>query len=310
MNIIRWTKMARARNCSKPVIWIWLISALTFYALFLMVTRNSTEWSISNAEQRSRLYHKMEKDLEEHGAAFLKQGETTQSLTLSDLFTLKDGVVTPVLKAANPPVRANVLYLKPEYSVPIAEAVRAVFSPHFDKAIWLQNSSLYHFSMFHASHHITAVPASEAQIEAEANAVRAVSETICPIKISLDRVVLTSTGVLVGCWQVDSGTDPVTIRQKLRNALPHAPAKQLYDAAMLHTSFARLLGHPSSWPEEANRVSELEFLHELVTRLNNKIHGTKATVSELWNVEEYDILALALNGRMKVRKFQLGCSKV
>ncbi|XP_049393566.1 uncharacterized protein LOC125857947 [Solanum stenotomum] len=305
--------MARVRNycsISKPAIWIWLISALTFYLLFLMANRNSTEWSISNAEQRSRLYEKMEKDLEDHGAAFLKQGETTQSLSLSDLFILKDGVVTPVLKAANPPVRANVLYLNPEYSVPIADAVRSIFSPHFDKAIWFQNSSLYHFSMFHGSHHITAVPASESEIEAEANAVRAVSESICPLKITLDRVVLTSTGVLVGCWQVDSGSDPVTIRQKLRNALPHAPVKQLYDAVMLHTSFARLLGHPSSWPEEANKVSELQFLHELVSRLNNKISGTKATVGELWYVEEYDILALALDGRMKLRKFQLGCSKV
>lgn len=275
-----------------------------------MANRNSTEWSISNAEQRSRLYEKMEKDLEDHGAAFLKQGETTQSLSLSDLFILKDGVVTPVLKAANPPVRANVLYLNPEYSVPIADAVRSIFSPHFDKAIWFQNSSLYHFSMFHSSHHITAVPASESEIEAEASAVRAVSESICPLKITLDRVVLTSTGVLVGCWQVASGSDPVTIRQKLRNALPHAPVKQLYDAVMLHTSFARLLGHPSSWPEEANKVSELQFLHELVSRLNNKIRGTKATVGELWYVEEYDILALALDGRMKLRKFQLGCSKV
>ncbi|KAL3374965.1 hypothetical protein AABB24_006454 [Solanum stoloniferum] len=305
--------MARVRNCcsiSKPAIWIWLISALTFYLLFLMANRNSTEWSISNVEQRSRLYEKMEKDLEDHGAAFLKQGETTQSLSLSDLFILKDGVVTPVLKAANPPVRANVLYLNPEYSVSIADAVRSIFSPHFDKAIWFQNSSLYHFSMFHGSHHITAVPASESEIEAEANAVRAVSESICPLKITLDRVVLTSTGVLVGCWQVDSGSDPVTIRQKLRNALPHAPVKQLYDAVMLHTSFARLLGHPSSWPEEANKVSELQFLHELVSRLNNKIRGTKATVSELWYVEEYDILALELDGRMKLRKFQLGCSKV
>ncbi|CAN4086361.1 unnamed protein product [Withania somnifera] len=269
-----------------------------------------TEWSISNAEQRSRLYEKMEKDLEDHGASFLKQGKTTQSLSLSDLFNLKNGVVTPVLKAANPPVRANVLYLNPEYSVPIAEAVRSLFSPHFNKAIWFQNSSLYHFSMFHASHHITAVPASESEIEAEANVVRAVSESICPLKIALDRVVLTSTGVLVGCWQVDSGTDPVTIRQKLRNALPHAPAKQLYDAVMLHTSFARLLGHPSNFPEEANKVSELQFLHELVNRLNNKIRGTKATVSELWYVEEYDVLALALNGRIKARNFQLGCSKI
>lgn len=275
-----------------------------------MANRNSTEWSISNAEQRSRLYDKMEKDLEDHGAAFLKQGETTQSLSLSDLFNLKDGVVTPVLKAANPPVRANILYLNPEYSVPIAEAVRSIFSPHFDKAIWFQNSSLYHFSMFHGSHHITAVPASESEIAVEANAVRAVSESICPLKIALDRVVLTSTGVLVGCWQVESGSDPATIRQKLRNALPHAPVKQLYDVVMLHTSLARLLGHPSSWHEEANKFSELQFLHELVNRLNSKIHGTKATVSELWYVEEYDILALALDGRMKVRKFQLGCSKV
>lgn len=164
--------------------------------------------------------------------------------------------------------------------------------------------------MFHGSHHITAVPASESEIEAEANAVRAVSESICPLKIALDRVVLTSTGVLVGCWQVESGSDPVTIRQKLRNALPHAPAKQLYDAVMLHTSLARLLGHPSSWHEEANKFSELQFLHELVNRLNSKIRGTKATISELWYVEEYDILALALNGRIKARKFQLGCSKV
>lgn len=33
----------------------------------------------------------------------------------------------------------------------------------------------------------------------------------------------------------------------------------------------------------------------------------QAVVSELWYVEEYDVLALALNGRMKVRKFPLGC---
>jgi hypothetical protein len=40
----------------------------------------------------------MERDLDEKGAAFLKQGETSQSLSLSDIFTLKDGSVTPVLK--------------------------------------------------------------------------------------------------------------------------------------------------------------------------------------------------------------------
>lgn len=44
------------------------------------------------------MYDKMARDLDEHGAAFLKQGETSQSLSLSDIFSLKDGVVTPVHK--------------------------------------------------------------------------------------------------------------------------------------------------------------------------------------------------------------------
>ena len=53
---------------------------------------------VSSGEQRLRLYDKMEKDLDEHGAAFLKHGETSQSLSLSDIFTEKDGHVTPKLK--------------------------------------------------------------------------------------------------------------------------------------------------------------------------------------------------------------------
>jgi hypothetical protein len=32
-------------------------------------------------------------------------------------------------------------------------------------------------------------------------------------------------------------------------------------------------------------------------------------VSELWYVEEHDVLALALNGKMNIHKFKLGCSK-
>lgn len=86
--------------------------------------------------------------------------------------------------------------------------------------------------MFHASNHITPVPATEdevnwlleqfmclfnssfgvlinfflsllvSQIEAEARAVRSVADALCPLQIVLDRVVLTSTGVLLGCWQV------------------------------------------------------------------------------------------------------------
>ncbi|KAJ8423492.1 hypothetical protein Cgig2_019364 [Carnegiea gigantea] len=271
---------------------------------------NVSDASISYVEQRTRLYDKMARDLEEHGLAFLKRGETSQSLALSDLFVVKDGIVTPTPKPANPPVRANVLYLSTEYSVPISNAAKDVFLPYFGKAIWFQNPSLYHFSMFHASHHISSVPATEDEIEAEANAVKSVTESLCPLKIVLDRVVLTSTGVLLGCWQVTSGTDPATIRSKLRNALPRAPEKQLYDSVILHTSFARLLGPPRIPERDASKTSnEILLFHDLVARLNNQIRGFEAVVSELWYVEELDVLALALDGRMKVRKFKLGCSK-
>lgn len=264
---------------------------------------------MSYSEQRSRLYDEMARDLDEHGAVFLQGGETSQSLSLSDLFSFQHGVVTPVHKAANPPVRANVLYLNPIYSVPISQAVRDVFLPYFNGAIWFQNSRLYHFSMFHASHHLVAVAASENKIAAEANSVKSIAQDICPLNIVLDRVVLTSTGVLLGCWQVKSGTDPVTVRAKLRKALPDAPEKQLYNPVMLHTSFARLLGHPKISSEEEDKHSnQLTFFHELVNRLNNRIRGFEAVVSELWYVEEFDVLALALDGRIKTRRFQLGCT--
>ncbi|CAJ2639394.1 unnamed protein product [Trifolium pratense] len=304
-------------NRYKKVAFIWFISAFCFYVLFQMLLHNSSNTLSSpssdssnlNTERRSKLYDKMARDLDEHGAAFLKHGETSQSLTIWDIFTLKDGSVTPVLKPATPPVRANVLYLNSEFSVPIADAVKNIFNPYFDKAIWFQNSSMYHFSMFHASHHIVPVPATKEEIEAEASSVQTVAARICPLNIVLDRVVLTSTGVLLGGWQVISGTDPITIRARLKNVLPHAPEKQLYDAAILHTTFARLLGPPRASSTELKTSDELQFFHELVNRLNSQIRGFKAVVSELWYVEEHDVLALALNGKMNIHKFKLGCSR-
>ncbi|KAL9255622.1 hypothetical protein AKJ16_DCAP04794 [Drosera capensis] len=313
--------MARARNHwnrAKRGILIWAISIFLFYLSFRMALMNSSinsstpyssDPSLSNAERRTRLYDKMERDLDEHGAAFLKHGETSQSLSLSELFTIRDGRVIPNLKAANPPVRANVLYLGTNYSIHIADAVKAVFSPYFNGNIWFQNSSLYHFSMFHASHHISSIPATQDKIEAEATAVKRVATTLCPMNIVLDRVVLTSTGVLLGCWQVVSGTDPIIVRADLRKALPHAPEKQLYDAAILHTSFARLLGPPVPPPGVSDRKDDIQLFHELVNRVNDRIRGFKATISELWYVEEFDLLALAMNGRMRTRHFELGCSK-
>ncbi|XP_077228470.1 uncharacterized protein LOC143861429 isoform X1 [Tasmannia lanceolata] len=331
--------MVRVRNwCSwsrgKRLSFIWFTSAILFYLGFRMAIQNSTApptdkngSNISNSVWRSRLYDKMARDLDEKGAGFLRGGQTSQSLSLSDIFTLKDGSVTPVLKVYWLRILQFVLLFCTSvqnsrhlflgrmghtctlFMACCRQAVRSTFLPYFDKAIWFQNTSLYHFSMFHASHHLEPVIAAENEIEIEANAVKAVAEALCPLKIVLDRVVLTSTGVLLGCWQVISGSDPVTIRAKLRNALPRAPEKQLYDPVLLHTSFARILGQPKISPEEMQKpFDQLQFFHELVERVNNQIRGFEAAVSELWFVEELDVLALALNGRMKERKFHLGCS--
>jgi len=267
------------------------------------------------SKQRTELYEKMSRDLHEHGASFLAGGETSQSLSLSDLFTLNNGLVTPVLKVADPPVRANVLHLSPKFSHPISQIVKRVFLPHFDKAIWFQDENLYHFSMFHASHHLEPVSATAEEVDLEASAVEEVARTSCPLKIRLERVVLTSTGVLLGCWQFINGTEPAIIRSKLKTALPRAPKNQLYNPVMLHTSFARVLGCPrvmdgcQSINTKAMHTSEdmLRFFHELVSQMNKELQGFEATVSEIWFVEEFDVLALALNGRIKSRKFHFKC---
>ncbi|KAF0897665.1 hypothetical protein E2562_000383 [Oryza meyeriana var. granulata] len=304
----------RLRSPATTAVACFLPAALLLFLVLLsrppMASFPPTITGGSVSSRRAELYDRMARDLDERGAAFLEGGDTSQSLTLSELFDTRDGAVVPTLKAANPPVRANVLYLDPEFAAVISKAVKEVFLPYFNQAIWFQNTSIYHFSMFHASHHLEPIVATEDEIEAEVDAVKRVTEVVCPLRIVLDRVVLTSTGVLLGLWQVESGTDPADIRSRLREALPHAPQKQLYDPVLLHTSLARILGRPK-FPQEgsAQSLDRVKFFHDLVAQVNRKIRGFQATVSELWFVEEYDVLALALNGKMKVRKLHFGCNE-
>lgn len=259
---------------------------------------------------RSEVYDAMAEEFEHKGPAFLDHGDTSQSLKLTDLFRIKDGTITPILKPAVPPVRANVLHMDTRTSREIAQVVRAVLEANFTGGVWYQKEDMYHMSMLHASHHVTSVSATPAQIEEEAKAVEAVCRRACPLEVYMDRVVLTATGVLVGCWQVFGGTDPAQIRDWLTEALPGAPHKQLYNKVMLHTSFARILGPPNlpqggktTSPEDSKRV-----LDALVKELNHRLHGKEAVVKELLYVEEFDLLALALNGRIKPQSFTLSCS--
>lgn len=48
------------------------------------------------------------------------------------------------------------------------------------------------------------VPADQQQVAAEAAAVAGVASRTCPVQAVLDRLVITSTGMVVACWQVSS----------------------------------------------------------------------------------------------------------
>ncbi|CAI5488981.1 unnamed protein product [Closterium sp. Naga37s-1] len=86
---------------------------------------------------------------------------------------------------------------------------------------------LYHMRIFHASHHLSPVPATAKQLADEVRAVKGVSMRLCPMRVSLDRVILTAAGALLACWQVVEGTDPTELRDELKEALPRAPKQQL-----------------------------------------------------------------------------------
>ncbi|CAN6571617.1 unnamed protein product [Malus baccata var. baccata] len=230
-------------NRSKTVVFIWI-----FYTLLSTL---SSKWLFGTPTPH------MGRDLAEHGPVFLKHGDpTSQYLSLSDIFTIRDGFVTPVLKAVNPHVHANVL-----------KALKPILDPYFDEAIWFQNSSLYHFSMFHASHHISPIPATPNEIEAEAAAVRNIAKGLCPLKIVLDMVVLTLTGVLLG-KATSRNKHPLA---KARNKHPHAKARNKWRLSSARTHAIPLQGPSSNQAESKNKsksksrnithVNQLRKLH-------------------------------------------------
>ncbi|GJN12340.1 hypothetical protein PR202_ga30610 [Eleusine coracana subsp. coracana] len=272
-------------------VWFLPAAALLLIVLLLRWPRmdSTPRGAASVPARRAELYTKMARDLDERGAVFLKGGETSQSLTLSDLFDTADGAVVPKLKVPD-------FFFRPDMLLTLHAMVLLKYGlmllarlPIRQCALtfstWTQNSPLL---FREKSLKEVYLPYFD---QAEVEAVKRVTETVCPLRIVLDRVVLTSTGVLLGLWQVESGTDPTEIRSRLREALPRAPQKQLYDPVLLHTSFARILGHPKLPKEQsASSFDHAKFFHDLVAQVNGKIRGFQATVSELWYVEEYDVL--------------------
>jgi hypothetical protein len=77
-------------------------------------------------------------------------------------------------------------------------------------SVWYQDPGIYHFSVFHTSHHLDAHAASAAEAKEEAAAIRAVARASCAIEAVVERVVVTSSGVVVGLSLTPEGVRLVT----------------------------------------------------------------------------------------------------
>ncbi|EFJ51029.1 hypothetical protein VOLCADRAFT_88255 [Volvox carteri f. nagariensis] len=183
-------------------------------------------------------------------------GVITQGLTQADLFKVTPDsrsnriLITPILHPLEVPVRAMILPLRDNVAAgKIRDAVRQFLLPVLPEgSIWLQDDALYHATLYHASSHVKPIHASAEVVAEEERSIRAVCGSTCPINAVLDRVVITSTGVVVACWQVlPEGGEPALLRAALGAALPNAPpreAQMVKEPAMLHTTVARLLKPP------------------------------------------------------------------
>ncbi|KAL4422361.1 hypothetical protein ABPG75_008558 [Micractinium tetrahymenae] len=305
----------------------------------------ATAQSVKLLTSRRRLYDAMEASLLSKGLAL---GATiTQGLRLGDMLRLDaDGRLQPVLEALAVPVRAIVMPLQDQHASGLLfGAVKRHLAPLVpSNGIWLQDSGLYHSTIYHASTHTEPVPASGADVDSEELAIREVGTQSCPLHVVLERVVATPAGAVVACWQVVKGTDVYELRRRLAASLPRASRHQIVqDRSILHTTLARIVAPPHAEPgadaggtaaqrqrqralkqrerqragrrqepagkggEEAASDEAAVLLQAAVDRMTQELCGLEAVMDRLWFAEEYHKLALALNGRVEKRDIPLKC---
>ena len=227
----------------------------------------------------------------------VQTANNNNDLTLEKVFdidTEKDEV-TPILVKLEIPVRAIVLPFPStsEGTKKLGKVTREVLEKYgFSKetSVWLQNVELFHASVYHTSHHLDAHKAKDHEIREEIRAVKEAAKQICPIKITLERVVVTSSGALVSVWNTRNTRDGGEIsefRQLLRDNLPNSPINQIVsNMSIIHTTLARFLGTTGT-SENAKSVAR---------ELSNALCGLEMTLPMAWFVEERHTLALALGG--------------
>lgn len=270
-----------------------------------------------NTLARSRLYSDFARGVAEKGVTAFAGTTTTQGLRLSSLFRFdsRTGKASAILEPLSIPVRAIVVPLPGDSPAATKirretrDALRRFFPPaggdfgHGD-SVWFQDPELFHFSVFHASHHLEPVPASPREMADELDAVRRVAALACPMDVVVERVVVSPSGAVMALWNVLSdGAEPGSLRDSLREALPNAPEKQIVaDRVIWHSTVARLLRPPAT-AGDGGAAAALAAQN----LLTEKLCGTRARLNKAWFVHERDKLALALGGRFETFEAHFGC---
>ncbi|CAL6381212.1 unnamed protein product [Bathycoccus prasinos] len=259
-----------------------------------------------DVDARSELYAKMFRSTSDTAVldifnpsktVIVQTANNNNDLTLDKVFVIdtEKDEVTPILEKLEIPVRAIVLPFPStsEGAKKIGKITREVLAKNgFSKetSVWLQNAELYHASVYHASHHLDAHKAKGNEIREEVRVVKESAKQICPIKITLERIVITSSGALVSVWNTRNTRDGGEIsefRQLLHDNLPNAPVNQIVsNKSIIHATLARFLGTTGT-SENAKNVAR---------ELTNVLCGLEMTLPMAWFVEERHTLALALEG--------------
>ena len=284
--------------------------------------------------ERSRLYGEFASGLEARGldvfsraaaaAASSSAASTTQGLGLSDLFDFhpRSGRVTARLHRLDVPVRAVVLPLPAasRAAARIHRTTRRVLGEHFPgygskdglaghgDSVWYQDPTAYHFSVYHASHHLAEVRVTPEEERLEAAAIAGACASMCPIRAVIERVVVAPSGAVLALWNVAAGAEPADLRAALRAALPNSPRAQIVkDRAILHTTVARLLRPPLGPMGAVVRDGGAGAARKAAAAMTASLCGTEATLPVAWFVREYDKLALALGGEYEPETMPFAC---
>lgn len=156
----------------------------------------------------------------------------------------------------------------------VASLLAELLSPLDAASVYITPVDRYHATLFHTGRPGDPRPADAADVEAELALLRPLLAATPAWTLTVDRVVLTDTGVVTLLYQTGDGA-PLRLRERLRAAVPGAPAQQ---TRILHSSLARLRDAPG--------VAGLARLRGACAAASQALHGAEVRCERVWHVVE------------------------